>query len=73
MSSNALMYDIRQEDVKIIQEVYDAFISSHKRNSIQTATNYDTRIKEFFKLITGKEIKFLSVKDIGYKKQRRSA
>jgi len=55
------VHQLRSMDV---QEVYEAFLSSHHRNSPRTAEEYDSRVKEFFQLTLRKDIKFVTVEDI---------
>ncbi|KEK23871.1 hypothetical protein BAGA_05355 [Bacillus gaemokensis] len=47
-----------------VQEVYEAFLSEHYRNSERTAGEYKSRVEEFFMLTLGKEMKFVTVDDI---------
>lgn len=47
-----------------VQEVYEAFLSEHHRNSERTAEEYKSRVEEFFMLTLGKEMKFVTVDDI---------
>lgn len=57
---------VRVENIRnmVVQDIWKAFMKTHKRNSFETARGYDTKIREFFKLITGKDIEFLTVDDI---------
>jgi integrase len=59
--AQAQVFNIRNTDV---QEVYKAFLSSHYRNSPRTAEEYDARVREFFKLILGKNIEYVTLEDI---------
>ena len=47
-----------------VYEIYDAFISAHRRNSEKTAQEYMSRVEEFFQMILGKHVRFLSAEEI---------
>lgn len=53
--------NIRNMDV---QDIYEAFINTHKINSEKTAIEYSSRVKEFFELTLDKDIKFITLEDI---------
>lgn len=47
-----------------VQEVYKSFLNQHKRNSENTSSSYDKRVREFFKLVLGKDIERVTLDDI---------
>lgn len=47
-----------------VMKVYTSFLSLHEKNSPQTARDYKARVDEFFKMTTGKEVRFLSIEEI---------
>ncbi|MED3440232.1 site-specific integrase [Bacillus subtilis] len=47
-----------------VQEVYESFLSAHKRNSIKTFEEYNRRIVEFFQLTIQKHISNVTLQDI---------
>lgn len=48
----------------IVQEVYQSYIAMHRMKSMRTAEEYDSRIKEFFKLTLKKDIAFIEPEEI---------
>jgi len=53
-----------REDHLDVQQVFESFIQSSKRNSLRTATEYQNRIDEFFRVVISKETKFVTMQDI---------
>lgn len=47
-----------------IFEIYKAFLVEHERNSRNTALNYDKRIREFFQILLGEDIEFITEENI---------
>ncbi|URJ76343.1 tyrosine-type recombinase/integrase (plasmid) [Bacillus velezensis] len=47
-----------------VQDVYESFLSAHKRNSIKTFEEYNRRIVEFFQLTIQKHISNVTLQDI---------
>lgn len=53
-----------------VYEVYKSFLSMHAINSLATEKNYDIRVREFFQLILGKKVEFLTADEIRSIKKR---
>lgn len=45
-------------------KLFNTFLDSHERNSLETKKNYARRIEEFFEVITDMSITFLSIEEV---------
>jgi site-specific recombinase XerC len=47
-----------------VMEVFKAFLSMHKKNSVKTMEDYQARVEEFFKMTLKKPIKFVTIEEL---------
>lgn len=62
----SVLRDSKVQDMRDpkVQDVYKTFLKEHDRNSDRTSHEYHSRINEFFEIMLGKDVRYVTQEDI---------